>query len=1041
MSGLTEIKHSFKLSDNTEVGVTNETTRSTINAIANNLPLGDSDLKSGSNFVLGRAGGGDPIIIPTPKGGKITFRTEASKKLELHHTFEGLAKNLELQDKTSDAFARTEDDNLRYLLLKWHYDVGASAEGSMALGAGRSVTYGVEAGRGRLFAIVRCMEKSTGTRAALVDLFQNWKIPSTIKSENDLQPGTYLITEVENSLKMKLGYEAGFDFSWVHELDDGGLKGDIGLKLEAGIKSAIGFDFSGKFALVVSRESMDESDKIVRARLFKQRKRGWEFALSAHAIAESNAGDLKFNEEEFLKAVLGIHAEQVINDLKSVKEWVEKNNDLTEKFGDLGRDAIHKFFKEVTGIDPETAFNEAKGRLDKFIDKWEKLQKETASQVWKLVEGNVPLDELKNILKKITELDEDKAREFLAEKFKDVKFFNSEIGKLLLSLVPHQDMFKAITEKKGIKEIRKHAKDLLDVLDGDVEEQILKKLNNAINSRFDLEKITDKITETEFEAIDEWLKGRIAAFLGTTADKLGLGDIRNLGGLLEKVKSLKDKIGTKAQQALTHKYGASFNYVYSRSTSNEALIDLSIDFSHSGAGAVLQKVLNGDFDDILTKEYGFVTLNHAVLTHGIKRKRTIDLTLPFRKVNIKEISESIANVEASDSEDGRILLYDLKAENKFVKMGETAGLLTVGGYYETALNKVRCHNKNSIEFSYTLRQAHKNRKTKELENSLKPLVNTYLKGTLDTGLHDWVSDLDKAIDRLEGNETGNLGNTFQSFHVHVPGKVGANWFNAPSDPSEYHKMANMLMAKMRETVEHYHFSKSYNDDKRIESNAVLMYSTFPVGFPKIHRNRLHWFKLLSDIDFGNRLFDVYGKTELGYVILHRNKWDTYRSVAGFSGLSNREIGNLLNNEIQKPSNLLRNFFWIEHQIIEDVYNAGIKLNKFKKNATHKPSEAVKLLAGFGNAISKAFGKRLDSIFGEPELNAFGALLFIEVAKAFSDLEGNGRSDEENTNAMLDLIFLKPDATSIAEDFLNTGKYKEQDALIHNRLISLSKSNK
>ena len=66
----------------------------------------------------------------------------------------------------------------------------------------------------------------------------SWMLPKQVSKLDDLEPGTWLIAEVDGSIGASLGIKYGYDFNWVHEAKLMGLSGDIGLKLKLGVEAA-----------------------------------------------------------------------------------------------------------------------------------------------------------------------------------------------------------------------------------------------------------------------------------------------------------------------------------------------------------------------------------------------------------------------------------------------------------------------------------------------------------------------------------------------------------------------------------------------------------------------------------------------------------------------------------------------------------------------------------------------------------------------------------------------------------------------------------
>lgn len=1037
-----------------------ETSDALFQTVRQNKPVVDTDWDAGNQFSIGLSGADSGsasdnlmVSIPAGDGRFLSFGAKAGKGLALKRDFDGILQELDLTKSLAEGLTQMSTEaGHHFLMLHWNYDVRAALEGTLPLGAGKSAVYGVEAGRERHFALIRAVEPQTGTRDALQALLRNWMMPRAVRQASDLDPGTWLVTELDRSVTAKIGCQLGYDFSWVHELDEGGLAGDIGLKLESAVKATVGFDFSGKFALVVARESADPSNQQLRVRLFKLRKKGWNFALSATAQATSSAEIKEADIEELLKAILGIQSVQVLSDLKSVKTWMGNNSDLAGYFAGLSAGSIRDFLGEVTGLDVAAVVDEASGPLNDWFKKWDSLKQETAASLWQLAEDGLPLDEIRELSRTIAEADEDTVRTFLSEQFGKPAFFESGAGKFVLSLVPGEDLFGALLRTNGIRELREAAKKVYDLLDGDVSERILLNLNRAVNRRLNLEKIREVLTITDFEQLDEWLKARLARFFGKKLEDLGLEDLRNLKQFIERWEAKKGRILQKMQEAVTQQYGAAFNYTYSKSRSHEALIDLSIDFSYPDeARRVLQMAMDGNFDRLMTETFESVTLHQAVLTHGISRSASVQFSLPFAKRDIRAITESVATAEAFDTEDGRLLLYQLDTESRLKHLGKSAGLMTIGGYFKSPANKVRTHSRGSIDFSYTLRQAHKSMQADTLKLTLKPVLKQYFPevGTV------WVNDLDKIIDELQANETGNLGSLLQSLHVHVPGE---RWLNAPKNDRAYQPMADHLMETMRKTFFSYYLNRlSANTHDKNTVDALLLYSSVPEDFfPGRRRKRLHWY-------VGNRYHSTLGVRDFDKKSIRAAMLIKLLEMSNAIGTL-PDLEDRFGNYIPQPENttrilndvfnsqpaevFLNNLFWTEQQIIEGAAAAGRKLNKALKKSASKPQDAVKAFAEFGDRLARAFnGRQLKRVFGDATLSAFGAQLFAEAAKAFTEndptkLHGNlSMSDSvevaspQHIRALLALYFLRPESQTNFNTFLKSGKVPPEEVVLSPVLVS------
>ena len=87
--------------------------------------------------------------------------------------------------------------------------------------------------------------------------------------------------------------------------------------------------------------------------------------------------------DEFIEAIFGVHGGQVLSELK---KWTDSNVTLGQLLSGEAVDFSKEFLEEVTGINPETAFDNAIERISGFIDLWNDLPHRVSSSIWKFVE-------------------------------------------------------------------------------------------------------------------------------------------------------------------------------------------------------------------------------------------------------------------------------------------------------------------------------------------------------------------------------------------------------------------------------------------------------------------------------------------------------------------------------------------------------------------------------------------------------------------------------------------------------------------------------
>jgi hypothetical protein len=100
------------------------------------------------------------------------------------------------------------DGMTHYLLLRWGIDVNAAVSGKVALGTAGSVTFGADGSADAISAVLR--RYSDGVLpggAELEQTAQSWILPSQVKDVSSLDPGIWIVAEVEGPLALSLGVQ------------------------------------------------------------------------------------------------------------------------------------------------------------------------------------------------------------------------------------------------------------------------------------------------------------------------------------------------------------------------------------------------------------------------------------------------------------------------------------------------------------------------------------------------------------------------------------------------------------------------------------------------------------------------------------------------------------------------------------------------------------------------------------------------------------------------------------------------------------------
>jgi len=287
---------------------------------------------------------------------------------------DGPQLNLSIPGSTTDKF----------LVMSWGYVVNGSFSGSHPIGVLGSVTFGGDASHDSLYAVLHRFPAATDARTALADLFSSWRLPRHVKQAHDLSPGSWLVAEVDGSLALHICAQLGYDFNMVREAKLLGMTRSLGAKIDAGLKTTFGFDVSGRYLLVVGRESADDASGVVRLQLFKQSQKGLNFGLNL-TVGITGQNDLPTNLDDLVKAVFGVHGLQAVKDLHLIEQWTDPNSDLGQTAARLLNDTGLKLLTQATGIDAKAEFNKARQILLDEFKKWDTLPEKVSATTWSIL--------------------------------------------------------------------------------------------------------------------------------------------------------------------------------------------------------------------------------------------------------------------------------------------------------------------------------------------------------------------------------------------------------------------------------------------------------------------------------------------------------------------------------------------------------------------------------------------------------------------------------------------------------------------------------
>lgn len=1022
-------------------------------ALSTNNPFPDREISLGVVSAKASAGDKDIQFGKGAKTASFSGSASAFSGIGVYPDPRTLLRSLGLDDDLSPGLHLPPDPASNYLLLRWGYDLKAGGKGGIIFGGAGSANIGVDAKSEAVMAVIRRLPKTTGAASAVAETVESWLLPLQINSHEALPPGTWIVTDVDSTISVGMDVQFGFDFNWVKEVQAAGLSGDIGLRLQLGAKAAAGFQAGGRFAVVVSRDSSDEQDKKIRIRLFKQRRKGWNFALDAQAAVQGDFEDfLPANFDDFVKAVFRTHGSQILKDLEVIDQWTNPNQDLTDMLAGLSSKYFKKFVQDTTGLDPQVAFDKAKGKLKDLLSKWNELDHKVASLIWKQVEQKVDLKKILEINNLLKGADEEAAKDFIQKQIADIAFFQTPQGQFLLALLPDEHVLSLLTNSETFEKVRNLAQKVSDVLDEGTVMETLVKLQDNINKRLNLDKIEQVVNETDFDDLDEWLKVKLSNFLD---DKLKFSRIEEIRKTIHTLVGKRGEFYEKAKQALNRKYAFGFNAAFQKNTTSDALIDLTLDAAKGNVSNLIRQALLGQFDKILTKKHPGVTLHAASLTHGVRLQDNVQINLPFFDGSKTHLNSCLSEMNAIDEEDGRVFLYDVSAEDIVIKRNQQVSALSIGGHFRVEANGVQVHDPNALSYAYSFQQFRKNMKRADLQYQLKPYIDAYLPmaflpaadGAAVAGFDAWLTDLELETERLHPNGAGNIGNTLLYLELSLPARIASAWTLAPEDKRapQYMTMSKNIQRRLKELIPYYFFQNPENFKNHIPASVLLAYSAIPPSTAITVRSN----KIVEDgsgvywnwPDKDEQILMLNNAaTRKGLKIKLQSISERLKATPGLEQEADfynpEQVDRFLSDVIDKlagnkTTGHFRSLFFVESEIVDGAWKAGRDLAEFIRKAKNKPSKAVKRLTEFGAGITEAFNRDFRSIYGDDAIRPLGTLLFLEAALAFLPLDANTKP-----SALLDLVILRDEAEIQLGQKIRLDKLPAGDVVTHKQFIEL-----
>lgn len=858
----------------------------------------------------------------------------------------------------------TGQNGERFLMLDLFYDASASAKGSIALDAGATAIFGADAKRHRGWKVVHRFGNVPAAKA-VADTIGAWILPRQIDSPERLSPGTWIVSQVDGSLSMNAGVEAGFDFSWIRELPGGRLLGDLGLKLNAA-SAEVKLSAGGTCTLVIGRES---EAPVLRLSLYKSDTDtlGFNASLGIPSIANMRPGD-------FAAAVLGLHPAQLVADLRKI----------------------------------------APGFQD-FYAAWDKLGAKSSSTLLSLITERQP-DEMRQFTALLDEIaavatNPLKITTILEREIADPAFFKTPLGQLLSSQT--RGLVQALQNLTAVREIGKFTEAARDLSKGKFPPLVVAAMNKF----------------PSYSELDDWLRERLAGILDKTADRYTKSDHAALERLYAKLLDKSRAFAAEGVKAARKNLEARFVAECQSTQTGTALIDVEFDFkANPGLLPLFQEAIGGNFTRILTDRFPGVRLRKGVLTHGVERQVHTALTLPFYDTKSSVVMSSLAKMTAS-AEDGRLSVYELKASDDWQTQTRSDfardSKLCVAAALSNRLDGVRTYGTSNATVGYSLTAGVRGLSAATLNRYFEPLTAEYFPNVTEVAA-SLFPDADLIGDTRVSLDVTLPGTVLDEWFA-APADPGDPVYFRFSrlmqaklkqlicdvyfgDPTRYVTLGVAAPVLVWASIP----PMNSFDGKRIQWDA-----SDPESYGRV----------VSDLRTREALRDRCAVIAPMLAASPATKKSAKFYDVGSPKTAPAALGGLLSAALRKPSMnwtappILGAMVAFEQAVIRAAVRAATEAARFVEDAGARPADAIRHLSKFGEEVVETFHEHLRKAVALPAemMVPLGAALFAETSRALRVVR-TGDDDGCKPTAYFALTVLKP-GTKLSAEQLRKGDFR------------------
>jgi hypothetical protein len=975
------------------------------------------------------------VMLEASGGNQVSFNAgQGTVSFDFSAAFK---KGVGVYDQSADAIAALQLDappqldltvagaaGDRYVLMLCGYNAKGSFSASHPIGALGTVTFGAQASGDAVYAVLHRIAGNTPSTKALADTVSSWRLPRHVAAADDLKPGTWIVAEADGSVALQLAANLGYDFNFVRQAHLLGITRELGAKIDAAASVTFGFSASGKYIVVLGRET---DAATVRLRLYKQKDQGFNFGLNL-TVGVTTKADLPATIDDFVKSVFGVHGLQVVKDLHLIEQWTDPTKDLGQTAARLLNDDGLELLTRTTGIDVRADFNKARQIVLDAFQKWDALPDRASAALWGILGKADPVatKDFQTFLTALSDPNPDTRRQALAQAIAQTSFGDKPQGQFLESIA--DEGLLALTNQ--LDRVQPIAAKTLDLVNGGV----IKKLQDFISEKLDLNKVRSVVTQNDFDTLDGWLVKRLGDFLDKDLDLAALKEVQTAINLVIQKAS---NFYAKGVQALNNHYSLEFAASYQRNTESTALVDVNFDLSQPAAAALFKDVVvNSELDEVFVETVAGVTLNAATLTHEIQRNTDVQVHMPFLDSEVQHVNDSLASLSV-EHDSGRVLAYQVDASDTVTSKNRYMSQLSVLGKLEVVNGQIQVGAAGDQTVAYQSLQVKSGATLAELEFRTRDFLGTMLSNVFadDASATTFYMALDQTVSNIIKNRNNDFGDLALNLQVALPASVLAAWFQ-PLSPSAV-KNASMMMsralqAKLKALIPAFFFQNVNNLQPNETAAALLTWAAMPISTSiDFEDGQINKFNTDTDVywDFPDVnlrkavAMDAHtGRSLVTALATARSRLLDAGNGSTAAFFTPDQAGNFQSLAINATGDtLLQSLLITEAAMVRGAADTLKAVQASLADVANAPSKAIAQFANYGANLTETFNKSL-SIYGNESLRTLNSMLMVEASKALNPAAGAAAA---TPTAMATILVLTPQHQFQLSDYL-TGSFPSKN---------------